>query len=237
MALHNPFEPPQADAPAPVTTLEVVTARNVLARGARLMAGSPIVSFLTGLTIFLMSALPDSSRVVVWTALGLLVGPFETEWWTARERGGAPDFGRALSRLPMAGAMNIVLVVPIVLGFFLLIVPGIYLEIRFAFVNYFVVLEGHGWSSVAASRDLGRGHGWTNLGVIVPSLISTLVLPEVRSAVGEGTAFAAGVNVLGALLRTWAGAAHTVLFVALSERRNGRTSASVSALRTPAAPR
>lgn len=237
MGFDNPFEPPQSAAPPQVASPEVVTARDALARGARLMAETPLVSFVFALCVFLASLAPPTLHAPLAFAVGSIVQPFEIEWWAARERGETPDLGRALSRLPMVFAMNVVSLVPVALGIVLLVVPGVYLLIRFAFVATLVVLEGHGWSALAASRDLARGRAWTILAILAPAVVSSWLPPLVRSAGADGPFFETGSQALGAILQTWEGAALTVLFVALRPRRSARASASVSALRTPAEPR
>jgi hypothetical protein len=56
----------------------------------------------------------------------------------------------------------------IVLGFFLLIVPGVYLLTIWLLIVPAIMLEGHGvMSSFGRSRELVGGYGWSVFGVIV----------------------------------------------------------------------
>jgi hypothetical protein len=92
---------------------------------------------------------------------------------------------------PLFGAV-VLAALGIALGFILLIVPGIYLAIRWYLVPQAVVIEGaRGAGALARSSQIVQGHWWRTLGlvvlanvaIVIPGLI--LVLPF--SAIAEST--------------------------------------------------
>jgi hypothetical protein len=237
MGSENPFEPPRADVPTPFASPEVLTVRDAWASAARLLAELPLPTAVFMLLTFIASLTPAPARLAVMLAAGALIQPFELELWAAHLRGRRPDQGRALARLPMAFAMSLILATLIGLGLLLLLVPGVYLMIRFAFVACFIVLDGQGWSALAASHDLARGRGWTILGITAPTFLLGAAMRISSAATEENTVLTTAVLAVEALVQVWVGAALTVLFLALSRHRRSWAPASVSALRTPAAPR
>ncbi|MBN2638303.1 MAG: hypothetical protein JXR65_04375 [Bacteroidales bacterium] len=63
----------------------------------------------------------------------------------------------------------------IVLGFVLLIIPGIYLACKLAFVPYLVMDKGMKFSDAfSASWDMTKGHGWTIFGMGLMSILIIL---------------------------------------------------------------
>jgi hypothetical protein len=86
-------------------------------------------------------------------------------------------------------------------GFVLLIIPGIVVSLMFMFSICAVVLEGvSGWKALRRSRELARGKLWRNIGVLLlVSLVSwAIVLPIVfilAAAVGVAAALIGGIDV------------------------------------------
>jgi hypothetical protein len=75
---------------------------------------------------------------------------------------------RVLPRVNTLTVAGLLAGLGIVIGFLLLIVPGLYLLTIWLLIVPAIVLEGHGvMSSFGRSRELIRGHGWNVFGVIV----------------------------------------------------------------------
>jgi len=75
---------------------------------------------------------------------------------------------RVLPRVNTLTVAGLLAGLGIVIGFLLLIVPGLYLLTIWLLIVPAIVLEGHGvMSSFGRSRELVRGHGWNVFGVIV----------------------------------------------------------------------
>jgi hypothetical protein len=73
---------------------------------------------------------------------------------------GDQSFRRAARRAPVLMLASIVASLGMVLGFFLLVVPGILLAVWWSLMVPAVVLEGHGpRGALRRSRELVRGHG------------------------------------------------------------------------------
>jgi hypothetical protein len=123
--------------------------------------------------------------------------------------GTEPSIGRAFRMLPPVAFPAIVAttlyLVGMVVGFVLLIVPGLIVLVRWYFAPQAAVVDGaRGFAAVEASRRLVRGRGWElfwrllTMGLIVGILIA---VPEsiVGSAVHQGWIYVAVVAVLGTI--------------------------------------
>jgi hypothetical protein len=77
--------------------------------------------------------------------------------------------------------------IAVVIGFLLLIVPGLYLLTVWAVTAPAIVLEREsGVSAFGRSRELVKGRGWDVFGVIVLAFILTWVVNVVFNAIGAG---------------------------------------------------
>lgn len=76
----------------------------------------------------------------------------------------------------------IVYLLCMVMGFFLFIVPGIYISVIFVFSSYFLVVRGEKLSSAfTASADLCRGQWWNTFGYILMCFLIVSMLSYVFS--------------------------------------------------------
>jgi hypothetical protein len=87
--------------------------------------------------------------------------------------GNQPDLARAF-RLLFDGKIlgtYLLTVLLALLGFVLLVVPGLVLCVWYLFVIPIMVIEGRrGWQALERSRSLGKGHFWRILGILLLAL-------------------------------------------------------------------
>lgn len=86
-----------------------------------------------------------------------------------RALGGEPAAERSFGvRLAIVFVANLIAGIAVVIGLLLLVVPGVYLLVRFRLVTAAVMLEDRGpVDALARSYELTEGHGWTVFGVVV----------------------------------------------------------------------
>jgi hypothetical protein len=92
--------------------------------------------------------------------------------------------------LPLIG-LSLVVVLGVLVGFVLLIVPGIYLMTIWAVAAPSFVIERRGvFAAIGRSRELVKGHGWQVLGVIavilVLALLTGIAVGALASGLGNG---------------------------------------------------
>jgi hypothetical protein len=150
----------------------------------------PVAGQLTGVGTFLfMLAL----SVLVWIVLNtvgeavILYGAFQ------RLRGQALDPGAALQRalarfFPLLG-LGFLYAIAIMIGFVLLVVPGVILIVMWAVVVPACLVEGLGpIESMSRSSALTKGHRWQIFGIMILlgilSWIGSFILGLVLSAAG-----------------------------------------------------
>ena len=93
------------------------------------------------------------------------------------------------SVLPVLGTLIVVGVVGGIaegIGFFLLIVPGVFLVTVWAVVAPCIVIERRGFDAFGRSYQLTKGNFWQVLGVIVILFIVQFVVQRIFSAIGGG---------------------------------------------------
>jgi hypothetical protein len=100
--------------------------------------------------------------------------------WLRAVRGQRPELGDLFvpfRRNWLSSVLAQILVtVVVVVGFILLIVPGIFLAVRLAFVPFLVVDEGRGpMDAVMESFNRTSGYGWTILGAALLSILVVIV--------------------------------------------------------------
>jgi cold shock CspA family protein len=94
--------------------------------------------------------------------------------------------------LPLLG-LGLVVSLGTILGYLLLIVPGVILSILWSVAAPSVVVEGKGvFESLQRSRDLTRGHRWAILGLLVIFLLGSWVLSAFSFGLGAATGGASG---------------------------------------------
>jgi hypothetical protein len=108
-------------------------------------------------------------------------------------RDGRADLGlmetikRVLPRLGPIALASVVAAIAVVIGFILLIVPGLFLLTIWSLIVPAIVLEGAGaFESFGRSRELVRGHGWTVFGVIVVTVVIAAVVSGILAAILSG---------------------------------------------------
>jgi hypothetical protein len=121
------------------------------------------------------------------------------------------EFGSALSAavrglIPLA-LIGLVMVVPLYLGFLLLLIPGLYLVAMLYALTPAVVFERRGFGGLVRSFQLTSGYRWAIMGFFVALGILTFLIALICSMVfgglGLGLMFAAsqaGDEVLGVIL-------------------------------------
>jgi Membrane domain of glycerophosphoryl diester phosphodiesterase len=127
---------------------------------------------------------------------------------------------------------NILAGIAIVIGLVLLIVPGVYLLVRFAFIDPAVVLEKKGITEAfSRSSELVKGSWWRIFGIGLLVFI-LLVIPEGGLGILLGTAVSPRVSyfagtVVGMLVQPFAMSALILLYYDVCRRKEGSTSAAV----------
>jgi hypothetical protein len=93
---------------------------------------------------------------------------------------------RVLPRLNTLTLAGLLAGLGILIGFVLLIVPGLYLWTIWLLIVPAIMLEGHGiLGSFGRSRELVRGHGWSVFGVIVLTVAIMIAVGIAVSIVEE----------------------------------------------------
>lgn len=131
------------------------------------------LSGLDLLIIFLLSQLSTAAlaRAISDRYLGRVVSV-----WTAYVGIGVGTFVTLILTIMLQGFV-------LFLAFVALIIPGIFLWIRFAFISEVIVLERTGvWASLSRSWNLVRGSWWRVFGIILLVTIFVLVLTGIVSS-------------------------------------------------------
>jgi hypothetical protein len=98
-----------------------------------------------------------------------------------------------LGRLMLVG---IVAGIGIVIGFILIIVPGLILITVWSVIAPVIVLERPpGLGALRRSRELVRGHGWQVFGVIAVLVVGVNVLADLLEVIGDSAGTGAGIVV------------------------------------------
>jgi hypothetical protein len=159
--------------------------------------------FLTALVVFvvldLISALANAAAgdsgaaAALWGLIALVVGVIGYFWVEGAlvelvrdVRDGRADrsigetFQAVQPRLPALIAAGLLAGLGILVGFILLIVPGLFLLTIWSMIVPVIVIEGSSaGDSFGRSREIVRGHGWTVFGLI----IITFLIVGIASAV------------------------------------------------------
>jgi hypothetical protein len=115
--------------------------------------------------------------------------------------------------------VGMIAAIGIVIGFFLIVVPGLYLITIWSVVAPVVVLERPGaLAALSRSRELVRGNGWQVFGVILVLYIVVGIASFILEAVAESAGSGAGIVVrviVGVLTAPLASLAAAVLYFEL----------------------
>jgi hypothetical protein len=109
-----------------------------------------------------------------WTAAALyaVLDRPERRSWTA--------YGAVVDRVPLLVLLNLIVVVPLVVAFLLLIVPGLLLSARWTAAGPLLVLDRLGpLAALEKSNELVRGRTWSvvEAGVVIALLAVLLSIP------------------------------------------------------------
>ena len=111
--------------------------------------------------------------------------------------GETPTAGDVLEKgLPLLGPVLVVILLytlAVVIGFILLVVPGLILFVRLLFGPSIVVVEGlRGRKALRRSWALTKGNGWRVFGIMIVAGLVAAVVGGVIGAIGEAIASNAG---------------------------------------------
>ena len=175
----------------PVTVLGLIARLGVIPGGAiqtSATTGEPLSSSAGGALIVYGLV----SIVVLF--VGSLLSTAAVIWVSCERVSGQPaTFGtgvvRAIQVLPANIAMTFLMGLALMVGFMLLVVPGVMLMLRWIAAIPSLVVEGAGvLGSLGRSRDLTLGHRWAILGFL---LVLALVEFVVFAVIGFGGGFVA----------------------------------------------
>jgi hypothetical protein len=86
------------------------------------------------------------------------------------------------------------------LGLILLIIPGVVLLVWWSVYQPAIVVEGRAWDSLASSRALVKGNGWSVFGLALLLMILVLLTSAVSLSLGALIGGAFGIALVGILL-------------------------------------
>jgi hypothetical protein len=151
------------------------------------------IYLLLSLLVLLLAAIFGAAGLVV----GILVSIVGTFWIQGAlvvavqdVRDGKADLSmsetisRVRPRINTLSLAGLVAGIAIVIGFALLLVPGLVLLTWWLFIVPVIMLEGAGvGSSFGRSRELVRGHGWQVFGLLVLTILVVIVAQIVLSLI------------------------------------------------------
>ncbi len=165
-----------------------------------------------------------ATAAVVWVSYEALYG---------RSAGFGGGVARAFRALPANLGMAVLISLALIVGFALLVVPGIMLILRWSAAVPVLVVERAGvLGSLGRSRDLTRGHRWAILGVLVVLALIDLVVFGVIGFGGAALAasfkgmvsitVAQAINLaVNAMLSAFNGAGSAAIYFELRRAREG----------------
>jgi hypothetical protein len=203
---------------------------------AALIISAPVTLIVDGIWGRALADAADASPppAVQWTSAGLsvIVIPLVTALQVAivqgLGRGEQPSVGGALraasGRIPAAVGAVLLYALAVGLGFLALVIPGIWLLVRWAFAAQAAVVDG--LSPVAAlgrSAELVKGRWWRTFGMLLASgllfaLIGSLIT-AILTSIENGAIYVAGLIVVEAWVLSLTGIFGTLLFFDLRARR------------------
>lgn len=199
-----------------------------------LMPAAAVVFVVSGIVAALLAASGSLLGVLVAEVIVIVAGTLFTAMvveLVSDVEDGRRDFssGQLLrAAMPMLGQLIIVGLVAgvgIVIGLFLLIVPGLILiTIWSVFVPVIVIERAPGLASLARSRELVRGNGWQVFGVLLVLFVLmgllTVLIDSAAASAGTGVGIVVRV-VLGVLTAPFSALAAAVLYFDLRRLSGG----------------
>ncbi len=218
------------------TTFSLFFRHSAVFLTAALIISAPVTLVVDGIwgRALADAADADPARAVSWTSTGLsvIVIPLVTALQVAivqiLGRGEQPTVGDALRaasrRFPAAVAAVILYALGVAVGFVALIVPGIWLLVRWAFAAQAAVVdELDPVSALRRSAELVKDRWWRTFGMLVASgvifaLIGSL-LTAILMTIDNGAIYVAGLIIVEAFVLSLTGIFGTLLFFDLRARR------------------
>jgi hypothetical protein len=164
------------------------------AHAAPLLGGALLVIGIAGLAEGLLSVSGSIVLGILGALIGLAAGFLYTGYvvkLVQDVRDGRRDFsvGDLFSHAaPYVGTLilnGILAGIAIVIGFILIIVPGLILITIWSVISPSIVVEDKGvFEAFGRSRELVRGHGWQVFGAIVLAFLIIVVVGIISSAIG-----------------------------------------------------
>jgi hypothetical protein len=163
--------------------------------------------FLTALVVFavldLLSALADGAAgdnvlaTIFWSLVALVIGIVGYFWVQGAlvelvqdvrdgraDRSVGETYAAVQGRLPALISAGLLAGLGIILGFVLLIVPGLILLTIWSMITPVIVLEGRSaGESFGRSREIVRGHGWKVFGLIVVTFLLVAIASAIIRAI------------------------------------------------------
>jgi hypothetical protein len=218
--------------------LLAVSAISAIYSGAEMEAG---VDFLTGggaESLEQLANAPSTNPIVeILVTLGTIVasslisGAVVIAAYDAA-LGRAPQIGayysHTLSHLLPIVVLSIVATILFIIGFILLIIPGLYVIARYSVLVPAIVVDGAGWGGMGRAQDLTKGYRWPIVGCGLLFFLLIVVLSIVLSAlmwVGITIGGLVGYTLTNAVASTittgLAGVFTALLFARLKEIKEG----------------
>lgn len=154
----------------------------------------PAAALLYAIQFLVAIVLPTSLAIIVsivfWVLVILYQG-FVVELVAADESNRRMTMGELLSAVtPVLGSLlviSILFAIALVIGFILIIIPGLILLTIWSVVVPVEVLEHRGvLGSFGRSRELVRGNGWNVFGVIVIVWVAAIVISFLAAVLASG---------------------------------------------------
>jgi hypothetical protein len=170
-----------------------------------LMPAAAVVFVVSGIFSALLAATGSAAGLLLALVISLVAGTLFTgmvvelvaDVQDGRRDSSPSQLLRAAS--PVIGQLilvGIVAGVVIVVGFFLLIVPGLILITIWSVFAPVIVLERPpGLSALSRSRELVRGNGWQVFGVILVLFVGVVVVSAAIEAAGDSAGTGVGIVV------------------------------------------
>jgi hypothetical protein len=226
--------------PVQTTTLDLNQPRTVgeiIATAAQVFGRMPLLFlFLAGIVVVpyevVVVLLPHGKHglavgtelivlLVAWAVIAPTVSTLVVQALLSLGEGEHPRiaevFRRALPVLPVVIAAEIIAGIGIVAGFICFIVPGFYLELRWAVVAQVAAVERTDWpTAIRRSGELARGSYTRILGVLLMVAVLSLIVSRVT---GEDAGFAPITIALALLVQSFVTLLTSLLYFDLRARQ------------------